>query len=176
MKKYLNNSIPGLLLVCFCLLLQACNPTMQAYKNGVKRFDNGEYDLALKDFQKAVEGDYEPAQSNYLIAESYRLSNRYQEAIPYYKKAMEAGATDPNARFQYAYALKASGQYDEAPTGICEVHRKRNCRQNPERAGRPRGRDAENHRPHQAETGGSDGAGYALQHARRGVFANGAGQ
>ena len=114
MKKYLNNPLPGLLLVCFCLLLQACNPTMQAYKNGVKRFDNGEYDLALKDFQKAAEGNYEPAQTNYLIAESYRLSNRYQEAIPYYKKAMEAGATDPNARFQYAYALKASGQYDEA--------------------------------------------------------------
>jgi outer membrane protein OmpA-like peptidoglycan-associated protein len=114
MKKYLNNSLPGLLLVCFCLLLQACNPTMQAYKNGVKRFDNGEYDLALKDFQKAAEGNYDPAQTNYLIAESYRLSNRYQEAIPYYKKAMEAGATDPNARFQYAYALKAAGLYDEA--------------------------------------------------------------
>lgn len=114
MKRYLNNPLPGLLLVCFCLLLQACNPTMQAYKNGVKRFDNGEYDLALKDFQKAAEGNYDPAQTNYLIAESYRLSNRYQEAIPYYKKAMDAGATDPNARFQYAYALKASGQYDEA--------------------------------------------------------------
>ncbi|WP_373511845.1 tetratricopeptide repeat protein, partial [Persicitalea sp.] len=110
----MKNSFSGLLLVCFCVLLQACNPTMQAYKNGVKRFDNGEYDLALKDFQKAAEGDYEPAQTNYLIAESYRLSNRYQEAIPYYKKAMEAGASDPNARFQYAYALKASGQYDEA--------------------------------------------------------------
>ena len=114
MKKYLNDPLPGIRLVCFCLLLQACNPTMQAYKNGVKRFDNGEYDLALKDFQKAAKGNYEPAQTNYLIAESYRLSNRYQEAIPYYKKAMEAGATDPNARFQYAYALKASGQYDEA--------------------------------------------------------------
>ncbi|GHB85834.1 OmpA family protein [Persicitalea jodogahamensis] len=114
MNKYLNKSFSGIALVCFCLLLQACNPTMQAYKNGVKRFDNGEYDLALKDFQRAAEGNYDPAQTNYFIAESYRLSNRYQEAIPYYKKAMEAGTTDPNARFQYAYALKASGQYDEA--------------------------------------------------------------
>lgn len=97
-----------------CIMLQACNPTMQAYKNGVKKFENGEYDLALKDFQKAAEGNYEPAQTNYFMAESYRLSNRYQQAIPYYQKAMEAGATDPNARFQYAYALKASGKYDEA--------------------------------------------------------------
>lgn len=97
-----------------CIMLQACNHTMQAYKNGVKKFENGEYELALKDFQKAAEGNYEPAQTNYLMAESYRLSNRYQQAIPYYQKAMEAGATDPNARFQYAYALKASGKYDEA--------------------------------------------------------------
>jgi peptidoglycan-associated lipoprotein len=105
---------PGALMLVLCLILQACNPTMQAYKNGVKKFENGEYDLALKDFQKAAEGNYEPAQTNYLIAESYRLSNRYRDAIPYYQKAMEAGATDPNARFQYAYALKASGNYDEA--------------------------------------------------------------
>lgn len=110
----LSRRAPGALLLMLCLILQACNPTMQAYKNGVKKFDNGEYDLALKDFQKAAEGNYKPAQTNYLIAESYRLSNRYREAIPYYQKAMAAGATDPNARFQYAYALKASGKYDEA--------------------------------------------------------------
>ncbi len=110
----LSRRAPGALMVVLCLILQACNPTMQAYKNGVKKFENGEYDLALKDFQKAAEGNYDPAQTNYLIAESYRLSNRYREAIPFYQKAMEAGATDPNARFQYAYALKASGQYDEA--------------------------------------------------------------
>lgn len=93
---------------------------MQAYKNGVKKFENGEYDLALKDLQKAAEGNYEPAQTSYLIAESYRLSNRYRKAIPYYQKAMAAGATDPNARFQYAYALKASGQYDEARQQFAE--------------------------------------------------------
>ncbi len=110
----LSRRAPGAFLLVLCLILQACNPTMQAYKNGVKKFENGEYDLALKDLQKAAEGNYELAQTNYLIAESYRLSNRYRDAIPYYQKAMEAGATDPNARFQYAYALKASGQYDEA--------------------------------------------------------------
>ncbi|WP_444544417.1 OmpA family protein [Salmonirosea aquatica] len=110
----LSRHAAGALILGLCFVLQACNPTMQAYKNGVKKFENGEYDLALKDFQKAAEGNYESAQTNYLIAESYRLSNRYREAIPYYQKAMEAGATDPNARFQYAYALKASGQYDEA--------------------------------------------------------------
>ncbi len=104
----------GLLLMGLCLLMQACNPSMQAYKQGVKKFENGEYDLALKDLQRAVEGNYQAAQANYMIAESYRLSNRYREAIPFYEKALEAEAADPNARFQYAYALKAAGKYDQA--------------------------------------------------------------
>ncbi len=51
---------------------------------------------------------------SFLIAESYRLSNRFKEAIPYYKKALDAGVTNPEAQFQYAYALKTAGQYEEA--------------------------------------------------------------
>jgi peptidoglycan-associated lipoprotein len=104
----------GLFTLCLCILLQACNPAMQAYKQGVKKFENGEYDLALKDLKKAAEDNYEAARANYLIAESYRLSNRFREAIPYYEKSLEADAADANARFQYAYALKAAGKYEQA--------------------------------------------------------------
>jgi peptidoglycan-associated lipoprotein len=101
-------------MLCLCILLQACNPAMQAYKQGTKKFENGEYDLALKDLKKAVEGNYETSRANFLIAESYRLSNRYREAIPYYEKALEANVADADARFQYAYALKAAGKYEQA--------------------------------------------------------------
>ncbi|TLV01556.1 flagellar motor protein MotB [Dyadobacter luticola] len=87
---------------------------MQAYKDGQKKFSNGEYDLAIKGFEKAAAENYEPVQTNYLIAESYRLSNRFRQAIPYYKKALDGGLTSPDAKFQYAYALKADGQYSEA--------------------------------------------------------------
>lgn len=94
--------------------LAGCNSAMQAYKDGVKKFDNGEYDLAIKGLQKAEAANYEPVQTTFLIAESYRLSNRFKEAIPYYKKALDAGVTNPEAQFQYAYALKTAGQYQEA--------------------------------------------------------------
>nr|WP_215234318.1 OmpA family protein [Dyadobacter sp. CECT 9623] len=87
---------------------------MQAYKDGQKKFANGEYDLAIKGFQKAAAENYEPVQTNYLIAESYRLSNRFKEAIPYYKQALDGGIAIADARFQYAYALKTAGQYNEA--------------------------------------------------------------
>jgi peptidoglycan-associated lipoprotein len=94
--------------------LAGCNSAMQAYKDGVKKFDNGEYDLAIKGLQKAAAAEYEPVQTSFLIAESYRLSNRFKEAIPFYKKALDAGVTNPEAQFQYAYALKTAGQYQEA--------------------------------------------------------------
>lgn len=94
--------------------LAGCNSAMQAYKDGVKKFDNGEYDLAIKGLQKAAAANYEPVQTTFLIAESYRLSNRFKEAIPFYKKALDAGVTNPEAQFQYAYALKTAGQYQEA--------------------------------------------------------------
>jgi peptidoglycan-associated lipoprotein len=94
--------------------MAGCNSAMQAYKDGVKKFDNGEYDLAIKGLEKAAAANYEPTQTNFLIAESYRLSNRFKESIPFYKKALDGGVTSPEAQFQYAYALKTAGQYKEA--------------------------------------------------------------
>ncbi|WP_445438754.1 OmpA family protein [Dyadobacter fanqingshengii] len=101
-------------LVTICAYLSGCNSAMQAYKDGQKKFENGEYDLAIKAFEKAAAANIEPVQTDYLIAESYRLSNRFKEAIPFYKKAIDAGINKPDAKFQYAYALKTAGQYDEA--------------------------------------------------------------
>ncbi len=46
-------------------LLAGCNSAMQAYKDGVKKFDNGEYDLAIKGLQKAAAANYEPIQTKF---------------------------------------------------------------------------------------------------------------
>ena len=91
--------------------LTGCNPAMQAYKKGVSHYDAGEYNLALNQFQKAAKGSIDPARLNYYMAESYRLSNRFADAVPFYQKAIEANTTEPEAHFNYAYALKSQGNY-----------------------------------------------------------------
>ncbi|MFD2938158.1 OmpA family protein [Spirosoma flavum] len=98
--------------------LTGCNSAMQAYKKGVRHYDAGEYNLALNQFQKAAKGNIDPARLNYYTAESYRLSNRFGEAVPFYQKAIEAKTTEPDASFNYAYALKSQGNYAGALTQL----------------------------------------------------------
>lgn len=106
--------ISGLAFVGLLAVLSACNSTQSIFKQGVRKFDNGEYSLAIKDLQVAATAGYELGRSNYLIAESFRMSNRFELAGPYYQKALENGVTNPEAPFNYAYALKAAGNYAEA--------------------------------------------------------------
>ncbi len=96
--------------------LVGCNSSMQAFKQGVRYYDQGEYDLAIKSLGKAAEGKNasEAARINYLTAESYRQSNRFPQAIPFYQKAVEAASPEADLRFHYAYALKSAGRYAEA--------------------------------------------------------------
>ncbi len=107
----INTSSVLLVALSLALMLTGCNSAMQAYKKGVRHFDAGEYNLALTQFQKASSGSIDPARLNYYTAESYRLSNRFGEAVPFYQKAIEANTTEPDARFNYAYALKSQGNY-----------------------------------------------------------------
>ncbi len=94
--------------------LSGCNSAMVAYKKGVRHYEAGEYNLALTQFDKATKGDIDPKRVNYYAAESYRLSNRTAEAAPFYQKALDAGSNEADARLNYAYALKAQGNYAEA--------------------------------------------------------------
>lgn len=107
----INTSSVLLVVLSLALGLTGCNSAMQAYKKGVRHFDVGEYNLALNQFQKAAKGSIDPARLNYYTAESYRLSNRFGEAAPYYQKAIEANTTEADARLNYAYALKSGGNY-----------------------------------------------------------------
>jgi outer membrane protein OmpA-like peptidoglycan-associated protein len=110
----INTSATLLVALSMAFGMAGCNSAMQAYKKGVRHYDAGEYNLAISQFQKAEKGAIDPARLNYYMAESYRLSNRFGDAVPFYQKAVEANTTEPDARLNYAYALKSQGNYKGA--------------------------------------------------------------
>lgn len=88
---------------------------LKTYKKGLTSFESGFYDIAIKEFSKVKEiEESRKGELNFKIAESYRLSNRWVESIPFYEKAFETGFVNNDASFYYAYALKANEEYDKA--------------------------------------------------------------
>jgi peptidoglycan-associated lipoprotein len=84
-------------------------------KSADKKFkQKGEYEAALQEYKKALEGGGNKAYINAQIGECYRLSNRIAEAAPFYKAAIDLNYKADSILFQYPFSLKASGNYDEA--------------------------------------------------------------
>ncbi len=103
----------------FMLLLVHFNSVaqLQSYKKGLASFEKGFYEQAILELKKVeVIDESEKGKLFGTIAEAYRLSNRWEEAAPFYKKAIAAGNMDPAFLFYTGYSLKASGQYQEALT------------------------------------------------------------
>lgn len=92
---------------------------MNPYQKALSKYAQAQYNSAIPEFESYLLTKPEKAgELNYLIAESYRRSNRPAKALPFYKKAMEA--TDlmdkqrDSAQYFLGYALKAAEQYEEA--------------------------------------------------------------
>ncbi len=110
-KRFCMNKHCLLLFLAFIIGIFSCSPL----KQGIKKYELGQYDLAINHFDRAIEKGGEAAvKANLMAAESYRLSNRIEAAEPYYKAALEQGANEDEAHFYYAFALKANGQYNAA--------------------------------------------------------------
>jgi len=89
-------------------------PQKSAIKKGNKKSKRGEYNEAIAYYEKALQDQEFKGESNFQIAEAYRMSNRLVEATPFYQSAINNRYNDPNALFYYAFALKANGNYAEA--------------------------------------------------------------
>src|SRR5690606_40118451 len=89
MKKQGYSHIPSILVLILGICLWSCDSSKKAFNSGVRKFNNGEYNLAIREFNKAVEAQYQVNEAHRYIAESYRLSNRFREAIPYFEKVLE---------------------------------------------------------------------------------------
>ncbi|SHI43168.1 WD40-like Beta Propeller Repeat [Hymenobacter daecheongensis DSM 21074] len=81
-----------------------------------KRFARGEYETAIELYKADVAHGKNVATSNYRVGEAYRLSNRIEQAEPFYKAAIDGGVKAGEAPFYYGLALKANGKFDEAAT------------------------------------------------------------
>ncbi|GAA4008813.1 OmpA family protein [Hymenobacter fastidiosus] len=83
-----------------------------------KRFARGEYETAIGLYKAEVSRGKNGAAANYRVAESYRLSNRIEQAEGFYKAAIDGGVKAGEAPFYYGLALKANGKFDEAATQL----------------------------------------------------------
>lgn len=116
----MKTTYTSLTFACILILLSACSPGKRALVKGYNSYTNGEYDVAIDHYKVAIDNSVEVAESNYRIAEAYRLSNRLQEALPYYQTAIDMGIQDTSAVFHYALALKQNEKYDEAKKELQE--------------------------------------------------------
>jgi len=113
MGKYIS-----FFLLTAIIILSACSAGKMALKKGDKKYDRGEYNVAIDYYEKALDKQVATTKSNFYIAESYRLSNRIKKAEPFYSAAIEDGIEEESAHFYYALSLKANEKYKEAKSHL----------------------------------------------------------
>lgn len=104
-KKY---SILFLLGVFFT----SCHTDKLSNKKALKHFDKGEYDLTIKESLPLAQKGFQLDQTNYLLGESYRLSNRITQSLPYYQQAQAKGYVDKMLPYYMAISAKSIGNYE----------------------------------------------------------------
>lgn len=85
--------------------------TPKVLKNYV---EDQNYIQAIEDFKKELASNPDAGDLNYYTAESYRKLGDPKASIPYYAKAIAAGFDNAELELNYALALKANEQYDDA--------------------------------------------------------------
>jgi outer membrane protein OmpA-like peptidoglycan-associated protein/tetratricopeptide (TPR) repeat protein len=111
--KPFNSSI-YLFLIVITSVLSGCNYDARLFKKAKQNFELGEYEWTIREVKPLAQRYYRAAETNYFVAESYRLSNRIQYATPFYLIAKEKGYDDKNINLNLAYASKANGKYADA--------------------------------------------------------------
>ena len=100
-------------------LLAGCS----AEKKAIRAFRLGKYQTTIDLYKDRLAKDANDGFANYLVAESYRLSNRIKEAEPFYARAGGRGVDSDSVKFYYGQALEINGKYSEAKKVWQEVVR-----------------------------------------------------
>lgn len=99
-------------LILFVLIALGANS--QSLKKANKKFDLGEYQVAIGMYEKHLDKEKTRAEANFKLAECYRLSNRIRQAVPYYQAAIKYRYPDEEAHLWLALALKTNKKYSDA--------------------------------------------------------------
>lgn len=91
-------------------LLAACS----ADKKMAKAFRQGKYQKVINYYTDVLQKNPNNPKANYYVGESFRQSNRIQQAEAFYAKANGPGINEDTVRLYYAKALQANGKYSEA--------------------------------------------------------------
>jgi len=79
-----------------------------------KSLSRGEYEVYIAKTSKDPKSN--DAETNFQLAEAYRLSNRIQESTPYYAEALRQGLKEEAAQVYYARSLRVNQQTEHAKT------------------------------------------------------------
>jgi outer membrane protein OmpA-like peptidoglycan-associated protein len=104
--------VKSLIIVLLTVFLAACHSDKSISKQAQKHFEKGEYDLAIKDLTLLKDKGIEVEQTHFLLGESYRLSNRITQSLPFYQVAKAKGFADKLLPYQMAMAAKSLGNYE----------------------------------------------------------------
>lgn len=103
--------------IVLALLVSACSPE----KKMKRAFDQGQYQKVINFYLSQIEKNPNDSRANYMVAESYRLSNRIKESEPFYARAKGRFLDEDTVAFYHAQALLANGKYDEAKAKLDEL-------------------------------------------------------
>lgn len=111
MKNKTKKGILCFLIFIVCTLIGCGNAATKAYKKGLSKMQQGEYNASNEYFKQSLEKGGSKARNNYLIAENLRLTNRNIDAAKYYTTALNAGSKEDKLTYNLAKCLKSSGDY-----------------------------------------------------------------
>ncbi|WP_425636313.1 OmpA family protein [Algoriphagus yeomjeoni] len=98
--------------ICLLLLI-GVSSCKSLQEKGNEQFLSGQYQYAINSFSQILADDPDNKEANQVIAESYRLSNRVEDAAPYYEKLVEEDPTF-ESYYRLGLSLKAQGKDEEA--------------------------------------------------------------
>jgi outer membrane protein OmpA-like peptidoglycan-associated protein len=102
------------------IFFTSCHTDKLSNKKALKHFDKGEYELTIKELLPLAQKGFQLDQTNFLLGESFRLSNRITQSLPYYQQAQAKGYVDKMLPYYMAMSAKSIGNYELTKSYLSE--------------------------------------------------------